>query len=135
MKRLLFIFAVLVLMGAVAFSQANVKTESASNLFRSYTGTASQDTLKGISVTRANSDSATVKYLVRINVNYAVASDSIFVWEATNVSGARYFAKIIIPSTAPAPFSIDVGCKVDSGYVIVKRYKTSDVSLIYRLGF
>ena len=109
----------------------NELSEGATKLFRSYTGTASQDTLKLLGSYKANLDSAGVKRLIRVSVNNPVASDSIFIWEATNVSGARYFAKIIVPSTAPPPFFLEFDVKVDSGYVIIKRYKTSDVTVVY----
>jgi hypothetical protein len=102
---------------------------------RNYTGTASQDTLKGVSTVKANTDSTKIVRLWQININTAVAADSIYVWEATNATGARYIGKYIIPATpAPAQASISFGPKglpIDSAYVIVSRKKTSDVTLIF----
>jgi hypothetical protein len=135
MKRIglfIFLFTNLCLYG---YAQQSIKTEDVFNRCQAFTGTASQDTIRDPSSYKANLDSAKVRHLVAININAPVASDSIFVWQATNPTGARYFGKWIIPSTAPAPFSIRIDTRVDSSYVIIKRYKTSDVTLIFRYGY
>jgi hypothetical protein len=132
MKKFLGVVLVSMLLCSVCYSQ---RTENASNLILSYTGTASQDTLKALSSVRANSDSSLVKHFTRLVVASPIASDTIYVWEATNPTGARYLAKVIIPSTAPPPFFLDIDCKIDSAYVIVKRYKTSSISTVYRVGY
>lgn len=77
--------------------------------------------------------SGVIKYLVGINFNTAVASDTVYLYIGSNPTGAKYFGKFFIPSTAaPAQFYQQINAKVDSNYVILKRYKTSDVSIIYR---
>jgi hypothetical protein len=134
MKNVLGAFLLIAFLCSIGFSQ---RTENASNLILNFTGTASQDTLKSLSSYKANLDSALVKYVVRVVVSAPVNRDSIFIWEATNPSGARYLAKIIIDSVAlsPKPFFLELGCKIDSGFVIIRRYKQSNVSIIYRVGY
>lgn len=135
MKRTLFFLILVALVCSVSFAQMGIRTENASFRFRNYTGTSSQDTLKDLSYYKANLDSAAIKYLGTVTVNSAVAADSIFVWEATNPTGTRYLGKIIIPATSTGPVSLTFNCQIDSAYVIIKRYKTSDVTLTFRRGF
>ena len=144
MKRTLFAFSLLVLAVTVCFGQltpsttANVSygltvsTENVRNQSLYYTGASSQDTLKPQGAVTATSTPGYAKYICAIAVTTAVASDSIFVWQST-AGGTKYIAKIIVPATAaPANFVLPLNQQVDSSYVIIKRYKTSDVNLIHR---
>jgi hypothetical protein len=147
MKNILFVllaaFVVALLIPTSVQAQASaasnprydpVATENTRDLWCSYTSTSSQDTLKPTGYYTATAKEC--KFVVAINVNTAVASDSIFVWEGTNVSGTKYLAKIIIPATpAPYQFSLPVNVAIDSNYVVIKRYKTSDVTLVWRKNF
>ena len=138
MKRIIFVILAIVCVSALSFSQsapstvANVSTnpiatENVNNLWKNVVGATAIDTI--------STTAGLVKYLVALNVNTAIASDSIKVFETTN-GGSKIIAFLRIPATpAPAQFTFPIGVAIDSSFVCVQIYKTSNVTSIYRKNF
>ncbi|MBE3139917.1 MAG: hypothetical protein IMZ53_04945, partial [Thermoplasmata archaeon] len=64
-------------------------------------------------------------WLDRISFGVCVASDTVIIR-----NGVDTVANIILGSTAPAPFTIQYGCRLDTSLIIIKK-KTSDITVIY----
>ena len=137
MKKFIFVALLMLCVGSV-FAQLTPSTtpsvtvnavadQNINNLWKNVVGSGVIDTI--------STTAGLVKYLVALNVNTAIASDSIKVFETTN-GGSKIIAFLKIPATpAPAQFSFPIGVAIDSSFVCVQIYKTSNVTSIYRKNF
>ena len=137
MKKFIFVALLMLCVGSV-FAQLTPSTtpsvtvnavagENINNLWKNVVGSGVIDTI--------STTAGLVKYLVALNVNTAIASDSIKVFETTN-GGSKMIAFLRIPATpAPAQFVFPIGVAIDSSFVCVQIYKTSNVTSIYRKNF
>ena len=137
MKKFIFVALLMLCVGSV-FAQLTPSTtpsvtvnavadQNINNLWKNVVGSGVIDTI--------STTAGLVKYLVALNVNTAIASDSIKVFETTN-GGSKIIAFLKIPATpAPAQFVFPIGVAIDSSFVCVQIYKTSNVTSIYRKNF
>lgn len=137
MKKFIFVALLMLCVGSV-FAQLTPSTtpsvtvnavadQNINNLWKNVVGSGVIDTI--------STTAGLVKYLVALNVNTAIASDSIKVFETTN-GGSKIIAFLRIPATpAPAQFVFPIGVAIDSSFVCVQIYKTSNVTSIYRKNF
>ena len=127
--RVLTIILAVLLVSVIGYGQVAVKTEDVSNLQHHISAATTGDTLSTTTTTRFDK----VAYIERITWNTVVASDTLYLVQGTNVSGADTLAKVVFTASPPVlPFSVEYGFKIDSTYVYVIQKKASHVSIVYR---